>query len=154
MTGEQDGPGRGRSGGPPRRTDHSQVGDEAVLVALEDLVQAAEQMARAIALVTTRAAEIRTSREQGISYRTIVNGENRPLIAGMLTETIARFEAAGTRFRQEEARALHKEGMTMEQIADLFGLTRQRISTLLRAASDGDGARHNSVPLTQDDVVP
>jgi len=61
-------------------------------------------------------------------------GEDSPLIAELLTETIARFEAAGTRFRQAEARALHQEGMTMEAIADLFGLTRQRISALLRPA--------------------
>lgn len=135
MIREQDGRRRRRSGGDPRRPVQGQVGEDAVLVALEDLVRAAEQMAHAITLVGTRAAEIRTCREEGLSYREIVSREDTPLIAGMLTETIARFEAAGTRFRQAEARALHQEGMTMDQIADLFGLTRQRISALLRTPS-------------------
>ena len=31
-----------------------------------------------------------------------------------------------------EARVLHGEGMTMDQIAKLFGVTRQRVSALLR----------------------
>ena len=36
------------------------------------------------------------------------------------------------------ARALYDEGMTMEQIAAKFGVTRQRVSSLLREArSDG-----------------
>jgi transposase len=40
--------------------------------------------------------------------------------------------AYGNRVRRTEARALHGEGMTMDEIAKLFGVTRQRISALLR----------------------
>ncbi len=36
------------------------------------------------------------------------------------------------RLRWAEARALHAEGVTMDKIAALFGVTRQRISGLLR----------------------
>jgi hypothetical protein len=136
LTGQQDGARRRRGGaGRSRRPVRGQVVEDAVLVALDDLVRAAEQMAQTITLVTTRAAEIRTCRQEGLSWRAIVGGEDSALIAGMLTETIARFEAAGTRFRQAEARALHQEGMTMEQIAELFRLTRQRVSVLLRTPS-------------------
>lgn len=53
----------------------------------------------------------------------------------MLTATIQQFERAGTRFRQAKARALHDEGMTMEQIAELFGISRQRVSVLLHGRS-------------------
>jgi DNA-binding transcriptional regulator LsrR (DeoR family) len=38
--------------------------------------------------------------------------------------------------RRAEAQALYAEGMTMEQIADRFGVTRQRVSTLLRKARE------------------
>jgi predicted transcriptional regulator len=34
--------------------------------------------------------------------------------------------------RRTEARTLHREGLTMDQIAQLFGVTRQRVSALLR----------------------
>lgn len=106
-----------------------------VLLALDDLVRAAEQIRQAAELMTRRAEQIRAWRDQDLAYRDIVQQADRPLIAELLTATISQFEAAGTRFRQAQALALHREGLTMEQIGDLFGLTRQRISTLLRTAS-------------------
>lgn len=106
-----------------------------VLLALEDLVRAGEQVQKAIDWLNNRATFIRSCRQNGAPYRDIVTEEERPLIAELLTETIQRFEAAGTRFRRAEARALHQEGLTMEQIAKLFGLTRQRVSALLRGPS-------------------
>ncbi len=105
---------------------------DALLLALEDLVHAAANVNEAAEMLTSRAGRMRALRRQGAPWRDIVDAEERPLIAEMLTDTIQRFEAAGTRFRRAKARALHDEGMTMEQIADLFGLTRQRISVLLR----------------------
>lgn len=102
------------------------------LLALEDLVRAAERMQQATALLTARAAVIRRCRAEGLPYREIVTRGDRPLIAEMLPDSIRQFQAAGTRFRQAEAQALHAEGLTLEQIGELFGLTRQRISTLIR----------------------
>ena len=110
-------------------------GHDPTLLALEELVAAAEEVSRMTAHVTARAAQIRTGRLEGLPYRQIVAGENLPLIAALLTENIQRLEAAGTRFRQAEAHALHDEGMTMEEIGRLFGLTRQRISALIRGAA-------------------
>jgi hypothetical protein len=102
------------------------------LAALDELVRAAQEIGQAAALVESRAALIREYRRQGLPYREIVTRRDGPLIAELLTGRIHRFEAAGTRFRAAEARALHDEGMSMEQIGALFGLTRQRISALLR----------------------
>ena len=107
-------------------------GEDQALLALDDLVRAAEQMQQAVALLTARAEVIRRCRAEGLPYREVVTQGGRPLIAEMLTDTIRRFQAAGTRFRQAEAQALHSEGLTLEQIGELFGLTRQRISTLIR----------------------
>ena len=52
----------------------------------------------------------------------------------LLTESIGALAATGARVRRTEALALHDEGMTMESIAAKFGVTRQRVSGLLRAA--------------------
>lgn len=105
------------------------------LRALADLVAAAEQMAQVCALIREQAAQIRASRLAGLSFREIVELENRPLIVEVLTGATSGFEAAGTRFRQAKAAALRREGMTLEAIGALFGLTRQRISSLLRETS-------------------
>jgi hypothetical protein len=105
------------------------------LRALAELVSAAEQMSLVCALIREHAAQIRASRLEGLSFREIVETENRPLIVEVLTEATAGFEAAGTRFRQAKAAALRREGMTLEAIGALFGLTRQRISRLLQEAA-------------------
>lgn len=110
--------------------------EDPTLRALADLVAAAEQMADVCGLIREHAAEIRSCRQEGLPYRQIVDRETRPLIAEVLTDATARFEAAGTRFRQAKAAALRQEGMTFEEIGSFFGLTRQRISRLLQDAAD------------------
>lgn len=98
--------------------------------------------------VVARAEYIRGRRLEGIPYRDIVSDEDAPLIAELLTDNIQRLESAGTRFRQAEARALHEEGMTMQEIGKLFRLTRQRISALINLASapPPEAARDRSIP--------
>lgn len=113
-----------------------QAPSEPLLLALDELERAARDVTRAVDLLTDRAEWIRGARRAGSAWRDIVDAEERPLIAELLTTTISRFESAGTRFRQAKARALHDEGMTMEQIAGLFGVTRQRVSVLLRGNGD------------------
>ena len=112
-------------------------GDD-LLRALDDLVVTAARVHDAVGMLTARAEQMRAGRREGQRWSDIVSAEERPLIAEMLTDTIQRFEASGTRFRRAKARALHDEGMTMERIAELFGLTRQRISALLRGTSNSN----------------
>ena len=114
---------------------------DATLDALDDLVTAAAQMAQVTTLIREHADVIRTCRAEKLPYREIVDLEGQPLSAAVFTDAIARFEAAGTRFRQAKAAALREEGLTLEEIGTLFGLTRQRISGLLQeAAGSLDGS--------------
>jgi DNA-binding transcriptional regulator LsrR (DeoR family) len=62
--------------------------------------------------------------------------EQRPLLVQLLTQTTELLQTSGNRVRTTEARALYSEGMTMDQIAQLFGVSRQRVSTLLRNRAD------------------
>jgi hypothetical protein len=106
--------------------------DDAVLEALEGLVRALRANAERIEATIARAERIREQREAGMRYRDIESGVERPLIVELTRDNLARLVEAGSRLRRAEARALHTEGMTMEQIAELFGVTRQRVSALLR----------------------
>ena len=74
----------------------------------------------------------RRLREEGRSYKEIESGVTGPLVVELTRDNLAALIEAGSRLRKAEARALHAEGMTMEQIAELFGVTRQRVSALLR----------------------
>ena len=113
-----------------------------VLVALHDLAEAADRITAIAALIRQCVPRIRTGREVGTSYREILAAAPRPLIGAVLTDAVTRFEAAGTRYRQIHGRALQQEGMTLQEIAGMWGLTRQRISELLQTAGgQPDGRR-------------
>jgi hypothetical protein len=109
------------------------VANDPVLEALEGLVRALRDNQARIEATIARAERIREQREVGLSYREIESGVERPLIVELTRDNLAALVEAGSRLRRAEARALHGEGMTMEQIAELFGVSRQRVSALLRS---------------------
>ncbi|HXF00940.1 MAG TPA: helix-turn-helix domain-containing protein [Solirubrobacterales bacterium] len=87
-----------------------------------------------IAVIKRRIAEIERQHSDGLSYTEIVEGARGPLLVQLVTESRQALDGFGGRVRRAEALALHQEGMTMEAIAERFGVTRQRVSTLLREA--------------------
>lgn len=100
--------------------------------ALDVVLEAVAQSQLRLSLIEARAGEIRHLRAVGLNHAEITALEDRPLVVELLSETIALLHAASGPFRREEARALHAEGVTMERIASLFGVTRQRVSELLQ----------------------
>ena len=104
--------------------------------ALRDLEQALDANARRMAQLKRRIAEIRRQRSAGRSYREIVEATEGDLSVQLITEATQALAEFGARVRRAEALALYGEGMTMEEIAKKFGVTRQRVSALLR---DADG---------------
>ena len=109
---------------------------DTVMDALDGVVDAIDDARGRITLIEDRAAEIKRRRAAGLEYLAIFPSEERPLIVALLAETITLLHEASGRFRREEARALHTEGVTMDEIAALFGVTRQRISEVLRSRPD------------------
>ncbi len=72
------------------------------------------------------------SLDDGTDIVEMAKNEPKPKMVEMITTNIETLQSIGSQVRQAEARALRSEGATMEWIADLFGVTRQRISALLR----------------------
>jgi hypothetical protein len=103
-----------------------------MLDALSDLVAVLEENSRRNREMIARARRIERLRQRGLPYSEIVEGQPRPLIVELLTENFDALRTAGGRLRRMEAQALHDEGLTMDRIAELFGVTRQRISRLLK----------------------
>jgi AraC-like DNA-binding protein len=104
------------------------------------LVAVAEALRRstdANGAAITRVEQIIREREQGASYRDIVLNEERPLIVELLSANYDRLRTAGGQLRRTEAKALYDEGLTMEQIAELFGVSRQRVARILKPMRDG-----------------
>jgi hypothetical protein len=115
-------------GGTPR--DDTEV----FLRALEELDDALDVNMRRAERMKERIAGIQAALAAGKRLREVVPREEKPLLVELLTLSAQNLSAYGSRVRRLEARALHQEGLTMEQIAQLFRVTRQRISTLLREA--------------------
>jgi hypothetical protein len=104
------------------------------LRALEELETALAESTAANQAATLRAAEIRALLDAGMSVSEIVLLEQPPLIVELTSDNVKRLYETGGKLRRLEALALHEEGMTMDTIARLFGVSRQRVSALVNDA--------------------
>jgi hypothetical protein len=86
-----------------------------------------------------RAAELQELRADGMDWVTAVRGEEPPLIVERISSALESLNTVGGRWRREEATALHGLGMSINEIARLFGVTRQRASVLVRYPGATDG---------------
>ena len=126
----------------PTEPDEVQAALEAVIGALRDNIEGSK---RAIA----NAERISGLRREGRDYQEILDAEERPLVVEQITENLDRLSEHGARLRRAEAAELYASGLTMEQIAELFGVTRQRVSAVLSAAEPAtppDGGRSARAP--------
>jgi hypothetical protein len=105
---------------------------DAVREALAALDAALAAHAARSAAMRDRIAQVARERDAGRTYREIVAGEAGPLLVEMLTEATHALDTAGAVVRRAEASALYDEGLTMTAIAERFGVSRQRVSALLR----------------------
>jgi DNA-directed RNA polymerase sigma subunit (sigma70/sigma32) len=105
---------------------------EAFLDALRQLDRALDANIDRAHRMKRRIAELEEACVSGRPIKEIVPAEETPLLVQLLTESSEALHEYGSRVRRTEARALHREGLTMDQIARLFGVTRQRVSALLR----------------------
>src|SRR6185503_8127759 len=83
-------------------------------------------------LIKKRITQLRRLRGKGASNTEIVATRTGPLLVQLVTESSTALDTSGASVRRAEARALYAEGLTMDQIAEHFGVSRQRVSTLLQ----------------------
>jgi Sigma-70, region 4 len=109
------------------------MAEDEFLEALTTLEQALADNQKRAALIKRRIAQLRRMRSRGASYAEMVSISEGPLIVQLLTESSKALDTSGAHVRRVEAQGLYDEGMTMEQIAERFGVTRQRVSMVLKA---------------------
>lgn len=110
---------------------------EDFLKALEALDGALDESLEMTAGMKRRIQELRVAYAEDRPLREVMPSEETPPLVQLLTRSTDLLHRYGTRVRRTEALALHREGMTMDQIAKLFGVTRQRVSALLRERPTG-----------------
>jgi hypothetical protein len=100
--------------------------------ALEALVVELETCIAQLQHAHDRAQRLLGQRREGGRWLDIVTAESRPLVVESLSAVMSSLATAGHAWRREQALALHEEDVSINRIAALFGVTRQRISALLR----------------------
>jgi hypothetical protein len=108
------------------------VSDDPVIAALLNVREALEINVEVGVQALERVERLLAERQAGRPWADVIPSEDKPLVVELLSQNFERLSTAGSRLRRAQARALHDEGMTMEQIAACFGVTRQRVSALLK----------------------
>ena len=106
---------------------------DALLDALTRLDSALDENIARAERMKERIAELQAACESGQPLREFVPKTHTPPLVQLLSQSVEVLHTIGAHVRRAEAKALHCEGMTMDQIALLFGVSRQRVSALLRA---------------------
>lgn len=109
--------------------------------ALRELGSQLDRTLADLAEARRRVDQLERLRADGMSWHEIVTQEERPLVVEAVTRALDDLGSVGGRFRREEARALHREDVSITRIGKLFGVSRQRVSAILQEPPrprDGD----------------
>lgn len=120
---------------PPRQPP----ADDAALAALEALVREIDRCTGELHLARERAEVLLAHRRTGSPWLDIVSAEARPLVVERISSVLSGLARAGSVWRKAQAHALQDERVSINRIAALYGVTRQRISALLREPAPGGG---------------
>lgn len=114
--------------------------------ALQSLVDEIDRCVDELMQARGRAENLLRERRSGRAWLDIVTSEARPLIVERISTVLGSLSAAGHVWRREQAAALQAEDVSINRIAAFFGVTRQRISTLLKERA-GDRTVPSPDPL-------
>ena len=100
--------------------------------ALNELMTVLDSCMTELEGARSRAEKLLEARQTGRAWLDIVTAESRPLVVEQISSVMASLASAGGAWRREQAHALASEQVSINRIAAMFGVTRQRISALLR----------------------
>jgi hypothetical protein len=87
---------------------------------------------KSLQLADDRAVELQRGRAEGVGWAELASAEEQPLIVERISAALDTLLGVGGQWRHREALALHADGMSINRIAALFKITRQRASTLIK----------------------
>ncbi len=108
-----------------------------VLRALNELESVLRENAESERLLFQRIAEVRLARENGKEWKSILAAEDDPGTVQLVSAVLRRQSEASGYLRRSLVVALRAEGQSIPSIANLFGVTHQRVSNLLRRVAQG-----------------
>ena len=107
--------------------------------ALNELMTVLDICVTELSGARSRAEKLLEERQTGRAWLDLVTAESRPLVVEQISSVMASLASAGGAWRREQAHALASEQVSINRIAAMFGVTRQRISALLRERARAAG---------------
>jgi hypothetical protein len=111
--------------------------NDEVAAALDELAAAAQANIDDWQAVLGRIARVRELHSGGTPYAEMQIETDGPTIIGALSRNQERLTLAGAHVRRALARELSHSGWSQAQIADAFGVSRQRVAALLTPERGG-----------------
>jgi DNA-directed RNA polymerase specialized sigma24 family protein len=99
--------------------------------ALDKLESVLQSSIKDVERLLGRVSDVRARLETGESLSELLDASERPLIIESLSVLLDRLGDASSALRRAEAQQLFAEGFTRTRIAAMFGVSRQRATTLL-----------------------
>jgi DNA-directed RNA polymerase sigma subunit (sigma70/sigma32) len=112
---------------------------DAALACLRQLAKASAELHRTASQFTKSLDAVDWGGD--VRYREMLPLRRRLEMIEQISTALRELTRSGHLFRRVEARALYAEGLTMAELASVFGVSRQRVSALLREAPDGPARR-------------
>jgi hypothetical protein len=106
--------------------------DGAELDALADLAGMMEDNARDDRALARRIRQLHAGRSHGRSWHDLLAGGPAPEALSLVDRILGRVTEGSGALRRAVARGLRMEGATVPRIAEMFGVSHQRVSALLR----------------------
>ncbi len=102
--------------------------------ALIELLEVLDNTAAEQRLLIERVQALQAARKEGRGWSEALAGEETPGTVQLISSMLAGLSVASGRLRRDLVVALREEGATIPAIARRFGVTHQRVSSLLRQA--------------------
>src|SRR4051794_658309 len=97
------------------------------------MTAALEELVRNAGGVIERAGTVAAQRRGGRPWVDVLFTEDARSVTASLAEAADRIGRANSGVRRAQAAVLYRNGMSMERIGTLLGISRQRVAILLRA---------------------
>jgi hypothetical protein len=122
--------------GVPARSKVPHPSQEELWPLVDELIRAFERAAEFAPVMRQRYEIAMAVEDHGGSWASVLGPHNAPQLIEATNDLIDDLMRLGAELRRVLARGLYAEGLSMEEIANMYGVSRQRVSAIISSTTD------------------